>query len=307
MSILAIDVGGTNIKYALVDREDRFFSRGVIPTAIRSLDDFRATIMRIYEPLKEQVEGIAFSMPGIIDAQTGFMYSGGSLNWIHNIAMAGEVSGFLSGVPVSIENDAKAAALAELESGALMGCREAAVVICGTGLGGGIISDGKLLKGKRNLAGEISYLSVEGGFGRSSRSFMGRRCGIASLYRCAARYMNNPIEQMDGPYLFAQAENGNPGALRALHEFCNELAQMLLNIQCLFDPEKIAIGGGISVQSLFLEILREEVEYVKTDCLQEIAHILHPELVPCQYHNDANLLGAVYRLRQNMPRAGLSA
>ena len=51
MSILAIDVGGTNIKYALVDREDRFFSRGVIPTAIRSLDDFRATIMRIYEPL----------------------------------------------------------------------------------------------------------------------------------------------------------------------------------------------------------------------------------------------------------------
>ena len=135
MSILAIDVGGTNIKYALVDREDRFFSRGVIPTAIRSLDDFRATIMRIYEPLKEQVEGIAFSMPGIIDAQTGFMYSGGSLSWIHNIAMAGEVSGFLSGVPVSIENDAKAAALAELESGALMGCREAAVVICGTGLG----------------------------------------------------------------------------------------------------------------------------------------------------------------------------
>ena len=90
MSILAIDVGGTNIKYALVDREDRFFSRGVIPTAIRSLDDFRATIMRIYEPLKEQVEGIAFSMPGIIDAQTGFMYSGGSLSWIHNIAMAGE-------------------------------------------------------------------------------------------------------------------------------------------------------------------------------------------------------------------------
>ena len=116
VSILAIDVGGTNIKYALVDREDRFFSRGVIPTAIRSLDDFRATIMRIYEPLKEQVEGIAFSMPGIIDAQTGFMYSGGSLSWIHNIAMAGEVSGFLSGVPVSIENDAKAAALAELES-----------------------------------------------------------------------------------------------------------------------------------------------------------------------------------------------
>jgi len=91
VSILAIDVGGTNIKYALVDREDRFFSRGVIPTAIRSLDDFRATIMRIYEPLKEQVEGIAFSMPGIIDAQTGFMYSGGSLSWIHNIAMAGEV------------------------------------------------------------------------------------------------------------------------------------------------------------------------------------------------------------------------
>ena len=61
------------------------------------------------------------------------------------------------------------------------------------------------------------------------------------------------------------------------------------------------------MQSLFLEILSEEVEYVKTDCLQEIAHILHPELVPCQYHNDANLLGAVYRLRQNMPRAGLSA
>lgn len=307
MSILAVDVGGTNIKYALVDRADRLSSRGVIPTALYSLDDFCETVMRIYKPLEESVEGIAFSMPGIIDAETGFMYSGGSLSWIHNVAMAGEISGFLKGLPVSIENDAKAAALAELESGALMGCREAAVVICGTGLGGGIISDGKLLKGKRNLAGEISYLSVEGGFGRSNRSFMGHRCGIAALYRCAARYMNDPMEQVDGPYLFAQAESGNQGALRALHEFCNELAQMLLNIQCLFDPEKIAIGGGISVQRLFLEILREEVEYVKTDCLQEIAHILHPELVPCKYYNDANLLGAVYRLRQNMRQDGMSA
>ena len=89
--------------------------------------------------------------------------------------------------------------------------------------------------------------------------------------------------------------------------YTKEIAVQIFNLQTILDVERFAIGGGISVQSLFLEILREEVEYVKTDCLQEIAHILHPELVPCQYHNDANLLGAVYRLRQNMPRAGLSA
>ena len=82
---------------------------------------------------------------------------------------------------------------------------------------------------------------------------------------------------------------------------------MLLNIQCLFDPEKIAIGGGISVQSLFLEILREEVEYVKDGLPSGDCAYPAPGAGAMPISQRCNLLGAVYRLRQNMPRAGLSA
>ena len=99
---------------------------------------------------------------------------------------------------------------------------------------------------------KISYLSVEGGLWQEQPRFYGAGGNIASLYRCAARYMNNPIEQMDGPYLFAHRPKMEIlGRCVALHEFCNELAQMLLNIQCLFDPEKIAIGGESVCRACF--------------------------------------------------------
>ncbi len=303
MNILAVDVGGTSTKYGLLDENDQITMRGAVPTRASGPAELETLFVSIYERVKGCAQAVAVSMPGVIDTNRGYLYSGGNLRWIHNLSFAQRLQELVGGLPVSIENDAKAAALAELTTGALQGCQTAAVVLCGTGLGGGVIVNGEVLRGARQMAGEISYLCMENGFGRNRRSFMGERCGIVALYEKAAEYMRVPLEKMDGVRLFAEAQAGNRGALRALRAFCGELAQMLLNLQCLLDPEKIAIGGGISAQGLLLEILQEELEYAKTDTLQEIAHLLQPVLVPCRYGNDANLLGAAYRLRRRLAEA----
>ncbi len=99
---------------------------------------------------------------------------------------------------------------------------------------------------------------------------------------------------IDGEELFALAGHGDEDALAALRRYCSELAVQILNIQCVLAPERFAVGGGISVQPLFLQILNEEIRAAKKFS-DEVFPL--PHVVACRYFNDANLLGAVYNFR----------
>ena len=109
---LAVDVGGTFIKYAVMDRECRFYEKGKVPTPTEDLDAFVDAVAGLYEERKGQVAGIAMSAAGMVDAKTGFMYNGGAVSCITNLNLA-QVLQERCGMPVTIENDARSAALAE--------------------------------------------------------------------------------------------------------------------------------------------------------------------------------------------------
>lgn len=91
------------------------------------------------------------------------------------------------------------------------------------------------------------------------------------------------------------ANSGDKKVLAGLDKFCNRLAVQIYNLQALFDPEKIAIGGGISAQPLLLELVEKHIEEMYQTGLKANSPIARPVVVPCQYRNDANLLGAFYQ------------
>ena len=293
-AILAIDVGGHFIKYALVDSEDTLSRKGKVPTPTDNLDDFLDVIEGIYAQFFDEVEGVAFSMPGILDPERGFMYTGGSLLYIRHTDMKGEMAKRLPGVKIALENDGKAAAWAEMTSGALKDCRNGVVVICGTGIGGGAFNERQMIRGSNFFAGEYSYIVVGENNVSGLYPVLGYENGIRQLYRNYER--RTGTAGITGEVLFDRANNGDSDALGAIRDYCHGLAIPLCNIQCVLDPERFAIGGGISAQPLFLEILQEEVT---------AAHRYHvpgmplPHITACSYFNDANLLGAVFNFRSH--------
>ena len=136
MKVMIFDVGGTEIKYSVMDDAMNRYESGSIPTPSDSQPHFLETLAQLYRPHRDEVDGIALSLPGFIDAEHGVVRGGGAPSIIYNIGTpVGPRLAELCGCKVWIENDGKAAAIAELQRGALQGCSNAAVFVIGTGVG----------------------------------------------------------------------------------------------------------------------------------------------------------------------------
>ena len=159
MKIMVFDVGGTEIKYSVMDEQMHRTDSGAVPTPQDTQVQFLDTVYRLYAPHKDEVSGIAMALPGFVDNRTGYVSNGGAL--LYNTATpVGQLLTEKCGCPVILENDGKAAAMAELANGALKGCCNAAVFIIGTGVGGGIIANGQLVRGVHFTAGEYSFVNT---------------------------------------------------------------------------------------------------------------------------------------------------
>ena len=155
MKILSVDVGGTYIKFAVMNEEAKIFQRGKIPTPKKSYEKFLQTVFEIFH--ENQAEGICLSMPGIIDAEKGLCITSGALGYNDGKFIAAEISK-LCGVKVAIENDANCAALAEAKIGSLADVEDGFVMVFGTAVGGAFIKNHEVHRGKNFLAGEVSYM-----------------------------------------------------------------------------------------------------------------------------------------------------
>lgn len=154
MKVMVFDVGGTEIKYSVMDEGLNRTDAGSVPTPQDTQEHFLNTLYTLYSPHRDEVSGIAMALPGFVDTHTGFVSNGGAL--LYNTGtQVGQLVRERCGCPVTLENDGKAAALAELQAGALQGCCNAAVFIIGTGVGGGIIANGQLVRGIHFTAGGI--------------------------------------------------------------------------------------------------------------------------------------------------------
>lgn len=292
---LTFDVGGSAIKYALISEDLTILEKSDVPTPMTTLEDFVETIGQIYDKYASQINGIAMSLPGIIDPDKGINYTGGALGYISNLNTV-EVLQKRCPVNITIGNDAKCAANAEIGFGNLQDIDDGAVIILGTGIGGCLIKDHKVIIGKHFSAGEFSGVKTnilktdEHGWTWSSRT------GIRGLLRRVQEELETD-ETYTGKEIFAMALDGNEKVIHAIDRFAKEVAIQAFNVHIIFDCEKIAIGGGISAQPLLLELINKNWDAI----FAEVSYLYKPEIVVCKFRNDANLIGALYQHLQTYP------
>ena len=297
---LALDIGGTFIKYALMGEDGSFLESGKVPSPVDSLDGLLAAVEAVGERFRGQYQGAAVSMPGRIDTQKGIAHTGGSFDFIRDTPV-GELFAARLGCPVKVANDGKCAANAEAWTGALADVADGAVLVLGTGTGGGIVLGHRIWMGHTFAAGELSFLPVQfAGFGQTPLDgvhsggmdrFWSVHASATGLLLAYARRKNIPMEGLDGLQFFAAYDAGEPEAAAALAEFGEMTAAGIYAVQSVLDLERYAIGGGISARPEVTDIIR-----AKLDAIYESIHFTafgKPEIVRCRYGNDANLIGAL--------------
>lgn len=295
MKLMVFDVGGTEIKYSVMDEKLNQYTQGSVPTPMDSREHFFQTLYELFLPHRKEVAGIAMSLPGFIDTKQGRCNGGGALLYNRGQSIAPELSA-LCGCPVQLGNDGKCAALAELWKGALQGCQNASVFLMGTGVGGGLIIDGKLVEGKHFTAGEFSFVRVDSSDWQNPDTTMAGHCSTTALLeRYRACKGLSPQEQVNGRMLFERYFAGEQAAQEALDWFCMEVAKQIFNLTILLDLERVAIGGGISKQPILIEKINTSLTalYEAPSPYFEPA-LPRAQVVPCHFSSEANQVGALY-------------
>ena len=285
MKILCFDVGGTFIKYALAGETGDFYYSGKIPTPLDSFENFINSIEPIVDKYKSQISGLAFSIPGTIDVEKGYVYQGGSLRYNDKRDFVKDIETRFN-FPTTVENDARCAALAEVWKGNLKNVKDALVMVFGTGIGGAIVKDGKIHRGHHLYAGEFSVIMAKG---KEKYEFLGNQGGIPRFVERVSKQLGD--ESLTGEEVFNLISKNNLIATKAFEEYLENLAYQIFNLQMIYDPELVLIGGGVSANKVFMDGLNEAVENFYKKIPIPIRHSI---LEVCKFHNKSNLLGAIY-------------
>ncbi|MEK3854152.1 ROK family protein [Cytobacillus sp. FSL H8-0458] len=290
---MVIDIGGTYIKYAVMDREANKKKSGKFPTPKEGLETFLQLIGDMVEKYKKsyELEGIAISSPGAVDVKTGMIGGASAIPYIHGGSMTNLLKE-RTGLKASIENDANCAALAEGWLGAAKDADYYICIVIGTGIGGSIVINHSILRGASLHGGEFGYMimgeSYQNGIS-PLQSTWSLTASTNALVREVERKKSLTQGLLNGEEVFRLAEMGDPAALEALERFYKKIAIGIYNLKYALDPEKILIGGGISKRREVIEGINRELRLLKDDISS-----LHIEVEACEFDNDANLIGALF-------------
>lgn len=284
---LCIDVGGSSIKYAKMDESRTLMDYGKVPTPHEGTEEYLSSLEEIYRKFEGQVDGITMSVPGMIDSGAGICISAGNLKFADGIHLVEEMEQRCK-VPVAIMNDAKCAALAEAAWGAMEDCKDGVVLVLGTGIGGALVKDGEIHMGSHFAAGEFSFVILGNEPDQEASTWAGIN-GNPRLLQMAARAKRVDADTINGEDVFRWINDGDEVMIGVLDEFTRPLARMIMNLQAIYDPDRFAIGGGISRQPKLLESIQKNLNH-----LYAIYPIDVPkaEVTTCKFFNEANLIGA---------------
>jgi glucokinase len=275
-----VDLGGTTVKIGLFETEGRLIDTWEIPT--RTEQNGEMILPDIAKSLKEkmseqgisadEVEGIGMGVPGPI-SQEGMVLKCVNLGWgVFNVEK--ELYS-LTGLKVKAGNDANVAALGEMWQGGGKGYQNIVMITLGTGVGGGIILDGKILHGLHGAAGEIGHMPMSDDetdtCGCGKKGCLEQYTSANGVTRVTAKYLAahpeeesvlRSVETLNSKEIFDAAREGDALALKMVEETGKMLGKALANISCVVDPEAFVIGGGMAkAGDILIEAIRKH--YVK--------------------------------------------
>lgn len=284
---ISFDVGGTKVKHGLVLEDGSILSKGSYPTVCDDLEVFLVDMVKTITEYNEEheVEGVAISLPGFINPSTGFSERAGSI-----IALDGknlkELLEAIVPLRVEIENDGNCSALAERWSGNAVGCEDFICYTIGTGIGGGIMVNGKVVHGHTFRGGEFGFMLTEAGV--KGKEMLHTNSSTTSLIKRYKKYKGMDEEvTVEGETIFAEAvENKEVDEL--INDWLQHISYGLFNLAVTLNPQKILIGGGVSARDGLIDQIKEKMEEL------EWWKFLKVEIAPCKHRNDAGMIGAVY-------------
>ena len=302
---IGIDLGGTNIAAGVVDEGQHIVAEVSLPTgAERPAEAVVADICRAAEKAMEKAgitaahcASVGIGSPGTCDSANGVVVRAYNLGWF-NVPVCSMVTARL-GLPCHLSNDANCAALAETVAGAAVGCRNMMLITLGTGVGGGIIVDGRIVSGLGGAGGEPghSLLVLDG-----EPCTCGRR-GCWEVYASATALIRqgreaaaahptsllNRYPELTGRDVFDAADAGDEAAQAVLERYYVYVAAGITDLVNILSPEMVLIGGGISRQGE--RLLRPIRRYVAANCFGG-AKRLQPVIQAAQLGNEAGIIGA---------------
>lgn len=302
---IGIDLGGTNIAVGVIDEQYRIVSQASCPTdAARPYTDVIGDMISTVEQVlsaadltAEDCESIGVGSPGNCDSERGVVVRAYNLGWF-NVPICEQLQKHF-GIPAKLSNDANVAALAETVAGAAVGCKNLVLITLGTGVGGGIIIDGKIYAGMRSAGAEMghSLLVLDGEPCTCGRKGCWEAYGSVTALiqqgkRAAKEHPDSllgGVKDMMGIDIFRCADRGDTVAQRVVDRWCEYVAAGLTDIVNTLAPEKILIGGGISKQGE--RILAPMRRYIVTHCFGQQEGAI-PELRCAMLGNEAGIIGA---------------
>jgi glucokinase len=309
---IGVDVGGTKVNAGVVDEDGKILSRTRRPTPGSSPQHVEDTIAAVVADLRveHEVTAVGIGAAGFVDADRARVLFAPNLSW-RDEALRDEVSARV-GLPVVVENDASAAAWAEYRFGAGEGEQSMVVVTVGTGIGGGIVFDGALFRGRFGIGAEFGHMMVVEN---------GRRCGCGQKgcweQYCSGRALLHeareiadvqPLwgarllelgggepEGIEAPEVTRAAREGDAAALACFEEVGSWLGQGLANLASMVDPGLFVIGGGVSDAG---DLLMTPARRVFAERLTGTGFRPMPDIRLAVLGNDAGMVGAADLARQ---------
>lgn len=314
--VLAVDLGGTKVAVALVSPQGQILEQIQEPTCQTGPDDGIDQIARLLQIIIDRTGihqhhlcGIGIGIPAVLEPETDFVIWGPNLNGWRNVALRPQLESRF-GLPVCVEYDGHTAALGEWWMGSGRGKRSAAVIIIGTGVGGGLILDGRLVRGMNRLAGAVGWFALtdcvadqveENQRDRSLGFWEARTAGPGIALRARQLMEQEPgihsslagkVEMMTARDVFEAAQNDDAFALRIANETADLLGIGIANVVSLVNPEVVILGGSVGANAGFLIPRISEVvqRYAQPISGRDV------EILPSRLGGEAGLLGAAYGL-----------
>ena len=301
--VFGVDIGGTTVKLGFFDTEGNILDKWEIPTRkelggkyiLPDIADSIADKLMENNITKEEVVGVGVGVPGPVDAD-GVVFKAVNLGW--DIFSVSNTLGDLVNLPVKAGNDANVAALGEMWKGGGKGHDDLVAVTLGTGVGGGIIVQGKLLAGATGAGGEIGHIHVEDnetdscGCGKTGcLEQYGSATGIVRLATRALEATDEASVLRDGELtakaVCDAAKAKDPVAVKVMEQFGEYLGRGLAAIACVVNPEIFVIGGGVSKAGEML------FDYIRPHYEKYVFHgSKNTKFALATLGNDAGIVGA---------------
>lgn len=310
--VFGIDIGGTTIKCGLFSSAGEILDKWEIHTNKKDegryiLPEVAATIATKCAEKnisQDEIEGVGIGVPGPVTDE-GVIVVGVNINWANEKHVKAELEALIN-VPVSVGNDANVAALGELWLGAAKGAKNAIMFTLGTGVGGGIIVNGKVIAGANGAGGEVGHCTSvpEGGnlCNCGKKGCLETVASATGIVRETVKYLETTedasslrdIENLEAKDVFDAAKANDAVGLKMVDQLGFYLGLTAANLATALDPEKIIIGGGVSkAGSILIDAVKKYYQ------LYAFAPVLHTEFVIAELGNDAGIIGAAYLAKNN--------